>query len=477
LTTKTKISFFGGVDEIGGNKIMVEDKGTRILFDFGKSFKARSRFYDWNETPRIANGIGDFLALGLLPDIAGLYREDLLALAGRTKKEDILSTALFLSHAHSDHLDYASFIREDTQIYMGEMTRRIVESLEEERGTRFEFEITGYKKRPIEKRSASNRILRKIDTFRTGYKIKIDSIEVEPVHVDHSIPGCYGFIIKTSESTIIYSGDLRIHGNKPALTRDFIERAAAEKPDVMICEGTRIDETSLTREKDVFDVCKYFVESTKDHLVYADYSYKDIDRFNSFYDIAKSTGRYLLIHPKVARYLKSLSSDGNPLNLPSIEKDDNILIYKPREKSGTYGDDDYSQEDREIYNINEGRVWTAQHVKENPSKVIVALGSYLIDQLVDIAPREGLYLHSSSEPYNEEGELSEEKMRNWLRRFGLERIHVHCSGHASGRDINGIVSSIQPKLLVPVHTEHAGLFQLLHGVKVKVPELQKEIEV
>ena len=30
---------------------------------------------------------------------------------------------------------------------------------------------------------------RKFKTFRTGDKIKIGSIEVEPIHVDHSIPG------------------------------------------------------------------------------------------------------------------------------------------------------------------------------------------------------------------------------------------------------------------------------------------------
>jgi ribonuclease J len=474
LPASTKLSFFGGVDEIGGNKIMLENRGTRILLDFGKSFKARSKFYDWNETPRVANGIGDFLAMGLLPDLAGVYREDMLALAGRTKKEDRLADALFLSHAHSDHADYVSFLREDIEIYMGETTKRIVESLEYERGTRLEFEITGYKQRPIGK--GSNRIPRKINTFSTGSKIRIDSIEVEPIHVDHSIPGCYGFIITTSGSTIVYSGDLRIHGNKPSLTRDFIERAAALKPDVMICEGTRIDETSLTREKDVFDVCKYFVERSRQHLVYADYSYKDIDRFTTFYNVAKSTGRSLLIHPKVARYIKSLSSGGNPLKLPSLE-DGHILIYKPREKSGAYDKQNYSKEDRELYEGNQNKIWTAEHVKRDPSKVIIALGSYQIDQLVDIAPTEGLYLHSSSEPFNEEGEMDEAKMKNWLGRFGLQRIHAHCSGHASGRDLNDIVSSIQPKLLVPIHTEHAGLFKLLQGPKVKLPAQMEKMEI
>ena len=88
----------------------------------------------------------------------------------------------------------------------------------------------------------------------------------------------------------------------------------------------------------------YFVEKVKDHLVYTDYSYMDIDRFITFYNIAKSTGRKLLIHTRVARYLKCLQEVRSPLNLPSLS-DANILIYKPREKSGLYDDHDYSKED------------------------------------------------------------------------------------------------------------------------------------
>jgi ribonuclease J len=33
-----KLTFYGGVNEIGGNKILLEDKKTRIILDFGQSF-------------------------------------------------------------------------------------------------------------------------------------------------------------------------------------------------------------------------------------------------------------------------------------------------------------------------------------------------------------------------------------------------------------------------------------------------------
>ena len=33
-----KLTFYGGVNEIGGNKILLQDKKTRVMFDFGRSF-------------------------------------------------------------------------------------------------------------------------------------------------------------------------------------------------------------------------------------------------------------------------------------------------------------------------------------------------------------------------------------------------------------------------------------------------------
>ena len=462
MPNKTTLTFYGGIDEIGGNKILLEDKGTRIFLDFGKSFKTRSKFYDWMEKPRIANGVGDLLALGILPDIKGIYRQDLLSLAGRGENEDRFVDAVLLSHAHSDHADYISFLREDIPIWMGKTAKDIIDSIEAERHANIEFEISGFKKRPIER--GSEIIRRKINTFRTGEKIAIDSIEIEPVHVDHSIPGCYGFIIRTSDSTLVYSGDLRMHGNKPELTLEFVDRAARSEPDLMLCEGTRINETFSNRESDVLEMCKYYVGHAKELFVLVDYSYKDVDRLTTLYNVAKSSGRKLLIDVKTARYLRALSTSTS-LALPQ-PNDENISIYKPREGSGVYDDDDYDAEDMEFY--KQENVLTAEDIRANQGSVIAALGASYVDQLIDIRPSGGIYFHSMSEPFNEEGEISEMKMNNWIERFGMSRVHSHCSGHASGRDLNEIVNRIGPKTLIPIHTEHPELFTMLQGGKVKM---------
>ena len=42
---RASVSFLGGVREIGGNKILIEDGPDRILFDFGPSFSPRLEEY------------------------------------------------------------------------------------------------------------------------------------------------------------------------------------------------------------------------------------------------------------------------------------------------------------------------------------------------------------------------------------------------------------------------------------------------
>jgi ribonuclease J len=67
------------VDEIGGNKFLLESADLRVLFDFGKAFGRYGQYFDGVFVKeRVTRGLLDPLALGLVPPLHGLLRDDLV---------------------------------------------------------------------------------------------------------------------------------------------------------------------------------------------------------------------------------------------------------------------------------------------------------------------------------------------------------------------------------------------------------------
>jgi len=437
----TSLTFYGGVNEIGGNKILLEDKDTKVFLDFGMSFGLNAKYFQGYLQPRSFTGITDYLEMGLIPNIKGIYRDDLLKIAGR-KKEPVDVDGVLLSHAHADHASYISFLHKDIPIYMGETCKLILEAIKDIKRSNIENEILEYKEKSDEKKPPV--IARKIETFRTGKTIKIGSLKIEPIHVDHSVPGAYGFIIYTSSGPVVYTGDLRLHGTKPKMTQDFVERATKVKPIALIAEGTRITEpTSDESEKKVYTDCKEFVNNT-DKLVMADFSFKDVDRLRTFYKIAKETGRKFVVNAKDGPYLEHLSKD-KQLNVPHPD-DEYIIFHKGKKSRPVKGEKKYSEHPNAL---------SAEDIAKKESKVLCALGMFNFTSLIDMKPKSGAtYIHSKSEPYNDEGEVADDLINNWLNKFGMNRFQSHCSGHAKGNDLFEIVKTIDARMLFPIHTEN-----------------------
>jgi len=466
----TSLTFYGGINEIGGNKILLQDKDTKIFLDFGKGFTSLGNYFEQFLAPRTSNGILDFITMGLVPDIPGIYRDDLMFKAGREIKEPEVD-AVIISHAHADHVDYASFLHRDIPLYMGQTTQNLIKAIQERSSGSIDREILEFKLAGTKR--GEPKIQRTVNTFRTGEKFKIGSLEIEPIHVDHSVPGAYGFIIHTSQGPVVYTGDLRRHGAKPQMTEEFIEKAKAVKPIALIAEGTRIkDESTNESEKIVYDKSDALVAKTK-NLIFADFNFKDVDRVRTFYDVAKKNGRKLVVKIKDAYFLKHLSSD-SALNLPNWD-DENVVIYKAKYRSGTYSDSDYYGEDRVF--ATAPNALTAAEIAKHPEKYLCAIGFFSFNALIDMKLKSGaVYIHSSSEAYNEEQVLSTKRLNNWLERFQMEHHQIHCSGHAKGEDLMDMVKEIDSKMLFPVHTEYPTEYVRVTN-KINIVELNKKYQI
>ncbi len=67
-------------------------------------------------------------------------------------------------------------------------------------------------------------------------------------------------------------------------------------------------------------------------------------------------------------------------------------------------------------------------------------------------------------------ELSFRRLTKWIELCGLKLEHAHTSGHMYERDVQRLVSEIDPKIVVPVHTEHPELFGQW-AKDVRIPKL------
>ncbi|TXT62479.1 MAG: hypothetical protein BAJALOKI3v1_570017 [Promethearchaeota archaeon] len=518
----TRLRFYGGISTIGGNCIVIEEDETRIMLDNGMCFSKENAFYKDFLNPRTNNDLRDYLDLGLVPKIPGIYGRDkirdvcasgLSANAEYLFKRDLISyedyleehgapylSAFFLTHCHLDHLRNVKFMSPEIPIYCSAITKsllKIIENLSNEdflcyKKPQIKELKSGYTPGELCKKKSD--IERKIHIIKPREIIEVPksdlTFKIKAHPVDHSVPGAMAFEIFTKAGKrIIYTGDIRFHGHEheKAISEEFLTEAQ-KNPDVLITEGTRIDDNQKMSEDDVFNNMLNFLHKDEElscKLIIAAFPWKSITRFHTLYKVARQLNRCLVIQAKLAFTIHNLQHYTS-LNLRNILHNDDLKIYLPRKRSMIYSDADYS---RNKYNVSYTTEWSknrdielysdlyddilirAYEINEQPSDYVIQLNFYDLNELIDIKPPEGSYLFNlKTEPFDEEGEFEEKVLMNWVHRFGLhyEKERYHASGHASGDEILAMINQLKPKKVFPIHTEHPELFQ--------VPNVIKDIE-
>ncbi|MDY6917559.1 MAG: MBL fold metallo-hydrolase [Chloroflexota bacterium] len=529
----TELTFYGGINEIGGNKVLLEDRDRRLFLDFGFPYKRYKLFYEEYLKPRGGAGLLDPLTMGLLPPLEGVFRDDL----SRPELWELFRNAplyrqlgpvdgVLLSHAHLDHSGYISFLKEDIPVYATAMTAFIVKAMQDSGRADFDQQVCyfspttrgcpqGWRQ---EAHLADNKTLRRQRRFcigdvrpdqlsedaaafwewgfweRTSRQKALDSyplaahsdccFNLRCFPVDHSIPGACAWGIETDCGWVLYSGDLRMHGKRAQLTQSFVEQAAGLRPRALILEGTNVDRQASFTERDVYQNALKAVAASSG-LVVADFSARDVDRLLTFHQVAGDTGRRLAILPKDAYLLKTLRLLSD--EIPDIAEDDAIVIYQD-----TIASRSPSVWLRSLCQDHEDKLVLASDVASAQDSFILCFSFFDLNELPSIRPVPGsLYVYSSSEPHDEEQAIDFRRLHEWLRHFGLvpfglpvetcegwqvpeDQRGLHASGHASGDDLLAMARQIAPEVLIPIHSEHPEFYveQLgRNAIKVVLPSL------
>lgn len=478
----TNITFHGGVNDIGGNKFLVESKGTKIFMDFGMSFYQEGKFFSQSLKPRTSNSLGDLFELGILPKINGLYRRDYAKHMGFGGNEDTEIDAVLLTHAHVDHCAYIEYLRDDIPIYCSEESKLIMKNFDETGSDQYltlkeKFKVDKNAKGEISRVTGDKAAIpRRIEIFQSGKNFTVDSIEVEPLPVDHSIPGVHGFILHTAKGSIGNTADLRFHGRRKNDTKKFVQRCAESDLDVLLCEGTRVDAPASITEYDVEEEVSKIVNATKG-LAICGYPVRDLDRLLSFYIAAKNTNRDLVIDMKQAYLLKLFHESESLRGKYPAPTDKNIKIYIQRGSWGLLDKDLAMFSEKQLY-IDYG-IWQREFleypnavdyrdIQKRQNQYIFYCSDFRLQDLIDVKPAEGAtYIRSLTEPFNTEMELKEDQVKNWFVHFGMitkdqDWHQIHVSGHGDQEQIKHIVENTDAKSLIPIHTTNDAYHKKWH---------------
>lgn len=400
-----KITFYGGVEEIGGNKILVETENGSVLLDFGRRMGYTHDYYAQFLQIRSKNALRDMIRLNILPKIDGIYSPHLLdakRLFTEAPREEQFPydeapdywtldgvipytaerhgvDAVFISHAHFDHIQDVSFLDPHIPVICTDKTRvlakaitdvspsgvddqyyeinrnQVIDETGQDPKSLYKVlcpdeytcsEITEAEKPVIEdpktKFLFTHEYTPQYREFKTDVEDNVKGIHYKLIPVGHSVSGaCSVLLTLPNSKRVLYTGDIRFHGLGEVSFDDYV-KAIGQPVDVLITEGTRIGSDKLITEQDIFD------EMTKDiakadGLVLINFGWKDLTRFLTVYNASLTNNRTLLISYKLAYLLYEMH-----VAFPEEYKDPrtmpNLKVYLQREGDLLYSKQDYSKD-------------------------------------------------------------------------------------------------------------------------------------
>ncbi len=496
----------------------------------------------------------DLQTLDLVPRLPTLYRADLGGTASDTPPVD----AITISHAHQDHFGLLGLIRTDIPVVTSQETVATFANLQETSARGWETDLLDMQLRG----GVGHRKGRRKDDppeltvnwrygddeqgptrpmhTQSGFEVGDWTLTHAPV--DHSIQGAVGLVAQRKDGfKIAYTGDFRAHGRRPELTERFLR--LAEDADVLMMEGTRVRRASDDRRHDAHgegsgggssegaghghgtpgsehggteiprastdsevaverEIESIIATHEKGHgpgFVGIGYPMRDVDRLLSIWQVARRLDRRLVLQPKQAHLLQTLTRKAGRTDLPDPLTDRNLAVFVKAQGKGTVlrrgaplmMGNKLTLAMRELHappeqwirlvsteldkwervllgaadedgSIQLGpNVVTPLDVAAAPRDYLFTLSYWSMTDLFDLFPDRasagGLYIHSQTQPFNDDLELVMFKLRRWCDAFHLDGpMHTHVSGHADEETLHEVLTLLKPKVLIPVHSEAPG---------------------
>lgn len=326
---------------------------------------------------------------------------------------------VFISHYHSDHIGLLENLINGIPIYMGEKAYKVYEAAVKYRGK--------------ETYIVANYVYDKL-------KMCIGNINITPFLCDHSAFDSYMFLIEAEGKKVLYTGDYRANG------RLKFDELLDDLPnvDMIITEGTTLTRENIRRNIAEEQLEEIAVDYLNKHNgpAFIMMSAMNIERLITAYNVAQKTNRVFLEDIYTADIAMSA---GTVAPEPIIDKGVRVFM--------TGGDKQY----RRLQEYGKSKIGKHE-ISKTPFLMCVrqSMKNYLekLNELVSF--KDGVLFYGMWKGYMEQPETKE--FIAFMQNKGVKLHILHTSGHADEKTIDKLISSVRPKVIIPVHTENAEWF-------------------
>jgi ribonuclease J len=366
-----------------------------------------------------------------LPPLDGKSANDVIEIDGLTRGKSAYD-AVFITHYHADHCGLIERINADIPIYAGKETKDVLRIVSDFIDSQLPH---------------IDRIL------RHGELVCVGDISVLPLHMEHSAQGAMLFLIKAESKKQLYTGDFR--------RIDETYYPLIGNVDVMLCEGTNIGASGDLTEDDIQTEAAKIMRRTSGK-VFVLCSTTNIDRISSIECACHDSGRRIAIDPFAWAVMDSTSG------IPAIDPVGFVSYFMKKEE-----------------NPRAYRYLQSQFQKFSSIEKVAKMSNltFLVRQSMEffmktlnkyVPLKGGVLIYSMWKGYENTPKTKE--FLDLCRTLGLEIVYLHTSGHAYRETLETAILRLNPKTLVPIHTENGLAFERLHE-NVRVLNDGEDMEV
>lgn len=393
-TNPVKISFLGGLNEVGKNMTVYEYEKSMLIVDCGLAFPESDQL-----------GV-DFV----IPDFSYVERN-----ADKIK-------GILITHGHEDHIGALCYLLKkiNVPVYATLLTAGLIMG-----------------------KLSEHKLEKTVDVkvINPGEEIYLGDFNVEFIHVNHSIPGAVALAIKCGAGTIIQTGDFKIDTTPIDGEIINLSRFAELGNEGVLCllsDSTNAEQPGYTQsESKVGETFQsLFSKAGNRRIIIATFA-SNIHRVQQIIDIASKTGRKVALSGRSLENVTAIASELGYVHIP-----EGTLIGIDEIKR-------YNDEQLVIITTgSQGEAMSAlsRMASKNHRKVEIGYNDCVIISARPIPGNEKTVYKVINDLLCLGAQVVYEKMYD-----------VHVSGHACQEELKIMLSLVKPKYFIPVHGEQKHL--------------------